>query len=75
MTREELKKFVYAAEHSSSLRRKLNTCYSNQKIIDLANSYGFSFSLKDLKEDESSENVTKWFAISEIAPFKKRQKD
>lgn len=71
MSREDLSKFVEAAERSLSLRDELRFCKNDQRIIEIAAKYGFSITLKDINEDKQEEMIEDWFRTSEISPFKK----
>ena len=72
MSREDLNNFIYAAQHSFSLRKKLKECQEDPSIIiELAKSYGFPITLNDLAEDDEAERIKKWFQTSIISPLKK----
>ncbi len=71
MSRENFNNFIYAAEHSFSLRKKLKECKDNpHNIVELAKSYGFAITLKDFAEDGEAERIQEWFQTSMISPLK-----
>ncbi len=67
MTRESLTRFIHAVEHSSSLRRELSKCKDLQKVLEVANNYGFRVSNQDLKEDALASKVEKSFEINKLS--------
>ena len=67
MTRESLSRFIHAAEHSSSLRRELSKCKDFQKVLEIANNYGFRVSNQDLKEDALASKTEKTFEINKLS--------
>ncbi len=71
MSREDLKNFIHAAEHSQSLRIKLQGCTSTTRILEIAKEYGFSITLNDLVENNEAEKAEQWFINNKISPFKK----
>ncbi len=71
MSSEELSNFIFAAEHSHSLRKELKECLSDEMIINLASKYGFALSISDLRSNPISERIDSWFSKSTISPIKK----
>ena len=71
MSRQGLKDFLYAVEHSYLLRTKLKACLDRDKILELATDYGFCITTKDLKEDEHAKRVQRYFKLNQIPPLKK----
>ena len=67
MTRDNLSNFVRAAEHSSSLRRKLRKCTEISGILKLANDYGFKITIHDIKNEENLSIIDNWFSSSRIS--------
>lgn len=70
MTREGLSDFIYAAERSSSLRRKIRRCNGIEELFLVAKDYGFKVCSKDLEEDEINAKIDSWFEINKIFPIK-----
>ena len=72
MSREDLKSFLHAVNHSSALRRSLKeSCNKDLEIIQLAKEYGFNITTKDLEDDMKFEVIRLWFKSSVIEPIKK----
>jgi len=66
MSREALRDFVRAAEHSAGLRRELHDVSEPTALIALAKRYGFAINLRDLEDDERCEQLEAWFKSSWI---------
>ncbi len=71
MSQEGLSDFVNAAEHSSSLRRKIRHCKSNKSLIEIALKHGFPVKVTDLEEVKTSEKIASWFRSNEIEPIRR----
>tara|TARA_Y100001968_G_scaffold3728_1_gene3257 strand:- start:7320 stop:7541 length:222 start_codon:yes stop_codon:yes gene_type:complete len=71
MSQEELSDFVQAVEHSLSLRKKIYKVNNLNELISIASSYGFNFSINDIKNDLISDEAKKWFKESEIPAIRK----
>ncbi len=71
MSREDLKGFFHAVEHSSALRSKLQSCQGITSIVALAKSYGFKITTEDLDQDDIAEKTTNWFEVSRLSPLRK----
>ncbi len=69
MSREGLADFVYAAEHSSSLRREIRKCENSESLIKLAKKNGFSISTTDLLNSDQCDKIEEWFKNSKIHPI------
>ena len=67
MSRQGLKDFVHALEHSSSLRRQLHQHSSIDAVVGLARDNGFAVSETDFQEDARCDQVERWFAKSWIS--------
>ena len=67
MSRQGLKDFVHAMEHSASLRREVHKLDSIDAVVKMAKQLGFSVCGADLNDDERCEQVERWFANSWIA--------
>ena len=61
MSIQGLNDFLYALEHSASLRRDLKNCESDNDLINLAIKNGFPVMEIDLKASEQSERIEQWF--------------
>tara|TARA_B100000579_G_C22039355_1_gene491873 strand:+ start:219 stop:440 length:222 start_codon:yes stop_codon:yes gene_type:complete len=70
MSREELKKILYAIDHNIIFKDKFSECKSSEDFIVLAKKYGFSITLKDLSYDQTAGKLESWFKESEISPLK-----
>ena len=67
MSRQGLKDFVHAMEHSASLRSELHKLDSIDAVVMMAKRLGFAVCAADLQADERCEQVERWFANSWIA--------
>ena len=67
MSRQGLKDFVHAMEHSASLRSELQKLDSINAVVNMAKQLGFSVCAADLHDDERCEQVERWFENSWIA--------
>ena len=67
MSRQGLKDFVHAMEHSAPLRSELQKLDSIDAVVMMAKQLGFSVCGADLNDDERCEQVERWFANSWIA--------
>ncbi len=70
MSRENLSDFVYAAEHSFALRKKLKDCKDKRALIELAREYGFCITNNDLVDETKYSKLEQWFEDSQINPIK-----
>ena len=68
MSREGLKRFVHAVEHSAALRKVVNQAIAPQELVAIAISNGFVVSEQDLKDDAVCSEVGAWFDRSWIQP-------
>ena len=71
MSFDELSNFIYAIEHSLSLRKEIRSCKSNKMIVSLANRYGYRISENDLIDNSLEQRIDEWFNDSKIRPIKK----
>ena len=67
MSRQGLKDFVHAVEHSAALRRQLQQQESIEDFVAMARDNGFPVSETDFRDDERCEQVERWFANSWIS--------
>ena len=67
MSRQGLKDFVHAVEHSAALRRQLQHQESMEDVVAMARDHGFPVSEVDFRDDERCEQVERWFANSWIS--------
>ncbi len=67
MSRQGLKDFVHAVEHSAALRREFHQLDSMHALLAMAHKFGFSVSETDLKDDETCAQIEAWFARSWIS--------
>ncbi len=73
MTHEGFSDFIYAIEHSLSLRSKVKLCSNVQQLVNLANDYGFKVTINDLIEDENLGKIENWFEKSKINPIRRKK--
>ena len=74
MSRENLKDFFYSAERSSKLRERIQQCKEDQdKILDLAQEYGFTITIEDLAQDDDALRIENWFKTSKLSPLNNNQ--
>ena len=66
MSREGLRRFVHALEHSASLRRELAGCDDDDGILALARRLDFAVSASDLIEDPQSTSLDGWWKRSAL---------
>jgi hypothetical protein len=66
MSREALREFVHAVEHSAALRRDCHQVEDAEGLIVLALRYGFAINHQDLDDDARCEAIDAWFATSRI---------
>ena len=66
MSREGLRRFVHALEHSASLRRELASCSDDAGIVALARRLDFAVSTSDLIEDAQSTSLDSWWKRSAL---------
>ena len=66
MSREGLRRFVHALEHSASLRQELARCSDDAGIIALARRLDFVVSASDLIEDPQSTSLDDWWKRSAL---------
>ncbi len=66
MSREGLRRFVHALEHSASLRRELSGCQGDDAIVALARRLDFAVSASDLKDDPQSTALDGWWKSSAL---------
>ena len=71
MTRKELNDFIYASQHSTSLRERLKQCKNLEDILELSKSYGFTLTMQDIADDKEAERIENWFQISKISPLRR----
>ena len=71
MSREELRLFVNALEHSLSLRKELSNLDNLDNLISIAKKYGFNINKTDLKQDKKINSFLDWFEKSKIYPLRK----
>ena len=69
MTREGLRGFIHASEHSASLRQKIKKCTDTKSFVELAKNYGFSITQEDIRREEEFSQIEEWFKTSKISPF------
>lgn len=67
MSRQGLKDFVHALEHSAALRRQLQLQPSIDAVVAFARENGFPVSASDFDDDERCEQLERWFANSWIS--------
>ena len=73
MSRENLKDFFYAVEHSAKLRETIKKqCDTPSKIIELAQEYGFNITIEDFAQDDEAQRIDSWFKKSKLLPIKKK---
>ncbi len=70
MSREGLRNFVQAVEHSASLRRQVIEANLPEELITIAASNGFAVREQDLREDAICSDVQSWFDRSWVHPAK-----
>ena len=70
MSREEFRNFVKTVEHNILVKKKLLDCKSLKDLILLAEKYGYSITLEDLKYDKTATQFEHWFKESRINPLK-----
>jgi predicted ribosomally synthesized peptide with nif11-like leader len=68
MSREGLKDFVHAVEHSAALRRQVLQANVPHHLVNLATAHGFAVSEKDLNDDLICTELQSWFDRSWIQP-------
>lgn len=66
MSRQALKDFVHALEHSAGLRRQVSKTSTLSDVLLCARQNGFAVTTDDLKSDSTCERVGSWFARSWI---------
>ena len=66
MSREALSDFLRAVERHRPLRREAAACTSDQQLLDLARSRGFSITEQDLTNDHQDSSMGHWFSTSRI---------
>ena len=66
VSREALKDFVHAVEHHRQLRREAGACSDDAELIQLARSYGFLLTTRDLDCDSQDSRISSWFDRSHI---------
>ena len=67
MSRQGLKDFVHALEHSAALRRQLHQRPSIAAMVSFARENGFPVRESDFRDDELCEQLEHWFAVSWIS--------
>lgn len=73
VSREALKDFVHAVEHHRQLRQEAGACRDDAELIQLARSYGFLLTTRDLAGDAKDSTISSWFERSRIqSPFHPR---
>ena len=71
MSSKELSDFVYAIEHSLTLREEITRCKNNDQIIEIAKKYGYRIISGDLSKDSIERRIDLWFRESKISPIRK----
>ena len=71
MSREELSRFIRAAEYRSSIQRNLAKTNNFDEVIKVGEKYGFKITTKDLEQNHISEGTENWFKLSKIDPLRK----
>ena len=72
MSREDLKCFLNAVNHSAEIRRAIKgLCDNDQEIVKIAKKYGFNITKQDFQDDIEFEKIRSWFKLSEIGPIKR----
>ena len=66
MSREALRGFVHALEHSASLRRELHACASDSEVVSLARRLDFALEPADLIEEDRVAAMETWFSRSAL---------
>ena len=66
MSREALQDFLRAVERHGPLRRQATTCSDDAELIQLARSYGFLLTTRDLDCDSQDSRMSSWFDRSHI---------
>jgi len=72
MSREGLRNFVRAVEHSAALRRQVIKAHVPNELITIAVSNGFAVREQDLRDDAICSDVQSWFDRSWIHPGKSK---
>ena len=73
VSREALQDFLRAVEHHRQLRLDTRGCRDDAELIQLARSYGFQLTTRDLAGDARDSSVSSWFERSRIqSPFHPR---
>ena len=68
MSREGLKNFVHAIEHSAALRKDVTHAKTPQDLVAIASAHGFAVCVQDLKDDLICSDIQSWFDRSWIHP-------
>jgi len=68
MSREGLKNFVHAVEHSAALRKEVTHATAPQDLIAIATTHGFAVCEQDLKDDLICSDLQSWFDRTWIHP-------
>ena len=66
MSREALQDFLRAVERHGQLRRQVTACSDDAELIQLARSYGFLLTTRDLDCDSQDSRISSWFDRSHI---------
>ncbi len=71
MSLEDLSDFIFAIEHSLSLRKEIKECQNNLMLICIAKKYGYQITNNDLTKNSIEERINQWFKESKIDPIKR----
>ena len=66
MSFDELSDFIYALEHSLTLRQEVRKCKNNLLIINMARKYGYKINKNDLEEKSLPKMIDNWFQKSKL---------
>jgi|TARA_X000000950_G_C13772332_1_gene601525 predicted ribosomally synthesized peptide with nif11-like leader len=66
VSREALKDFLHAVERSPRLRQAVQSCGTDDALIELATSNGFQVRKLDLLHDAEDTRISDWFDRSAV---------
>ena len=66
MSREALKDFLHAVERSPRLREAVQSCGTDDALIELATSNGFQVRKLELLHDAEDSRISDWFDRSAV---------
>jgi predicted ribosomally synthesized peptide with nif11-like leader len=66
VSREALKDFLHAVERSPRLREAVQSCGTDDALIELATSNGFQVRKLDLLHDAEDSRISDWFDRSAV---------